>query len=134
MAGITSRAAFGAALNHMRHPFRWGLRTDCTAACEAFRALHGIDPIARHEERYSTALGAARILKRAGGYLAWCRATFDLPETTEPQAGDLALIESADTFGAALALCIQPGEYATKTERGMVITTAEIQGAWACRF
>lgn len=118
----------------MRHPFKWGLRTDCTAACEAFKTLHGIDPLGVCLDAYSTALGAARILKRAGGYLAWCRATFDLPKTTAAQVGDLALIESADTFGAALALCIQPGEYATKTERGMVITTAEIQGAWTCRF
>lgn len=118
----------------MRHPFKWGLRTDCTAACEAFKALHGIDPIARHEERYSTALGAARKIKKYGGYLAWCKLAFDLPETTQPQAGDLALIYSDGPFGAAMALCIQPGEYATKTERGMVITTADIQGAWKCRF
>ena len=121
-------------MGHMRHPFKWGLRSDCTAACEAFKALHGVDPLAGSTDNYSTALGAARILKRAGCYLAWCEATFRLPQTTTPEAGDIALINSADTFGAALAICIQPGEYATKTERGMVITTADIQGAWTCRF
>ena len=127
---ITSRAAFDAAFARMRQPFEWGLRSDCTAACEAFKAIHGVDPLADCADDYRTALGAARILKRAGGYLAWCRATFPMPETTHPQAGDLALINSADRFGAALAICIQPGEFAAKTESGMVITKADIQGAW----
>lgn len=118
----------------MRHPFKWGLRRDCTAACDAFKALHGVDPLDGCNDAYSAAIGAARILKHAGGYLAWCRATFDLPETTQPQAGDLALIDSADAFGAALAICIQSGEYASKTEAGMVITKANILGAWTCPF
>ncbi|HDZ80719.1 MAG TPA: hypothetical protein ENH56_05675 [Roseobacter sp.] len=100
----------------------------------AFDALHGTDPLEGGVDAYSTALGAARILKRAGGYLAWCEATFDLPRTTKPTAGDLALITSADTFAAALAICVKPGEYASKTETGMIITKANILGAWTCRF
>lgn len=131
---IDSRAAFGAALGSMRGPFAWGLRRDCTAACVAFCDLHGTDPLAGCQDSYTTVLGAARILKQAGGYLAWCEATFDLPTTTTPKVGDLALIASADPFGAALAICIQPGEYASKTETGMAITRAEILGAWTCRF
>lgn len=118
----------------MRKPFAWGLRSDCTVACAAFEALHGIDPLAGSEAHYSTALGAARILKRAGGYLAWCEAAFDLPDTTQSQPGDLALIGSADTFGAALAICIRTGVYASKTETGMAIAKAEILKAWTCRF
>tara|TARA_R110000824_G_scaffold399717_1_gene605572 strand:+ start:69 stop:470 length:402 start_codon:yes stop_codon:yes gene_type:complete len=133
MAGITERAAFNAAFSHLRQPFAWGLRSDCTAACVAFMALHGTDPLEGCADAYRTALGAGRILKRAGGYLAWCNATFDLATTT-PKAGDLALIKSADTFGAALAICIKPGEYASKTEAGMVIVKADILGAWSCRF
>jgi hypothetical protein len=76
-------------------------------------------------------LGAARILRRAGGYLEWCAFTFDLPQTTTPQAGDLALIVSADRFGAALAICVKSNEYASKTESGMIITQADILGAWS---
>lgn len=134
MAGVTARAALNAAFDTMRQPFAWGLRSDCTAACVAFKALHGSDPLEGCIDDYSAALGAARILQRAGGYLAWCDATFDLPRTDILQPGDLALIESADTFGAALAICIQPGEYASKTEAGMAITKADILGAWTCRF
>lgn len=134
MAGITERAAFDAAFDAMRKPFAWGLRSDCTAACVAFHALHGTDPLERCQDDYNGQIGAARILLKAGGYFNWCMSTFGLPETTKPQAGDLALIKSADAFGAALAICIRRGEYASKTEAGMVITKAEIMGAWICRF
>ena len=131
---MTPLAAFGAAWKHLRNPFAWGLRSDCTAACAAFSMLHGVDPLEGCKARYSTALGAARILKRAGGYLAWCRATFDLTETDTPQVGDLALIASADTFGAALAVCINHGEFASKSEAGMTVNRADILGAWTCRI
>ena len=134
MAGVDERAAFAAAFEHMRAPFKWGLRSDCTAACTAFAAIHGIDPLARCADHYSTALGAARILRRAGGYLAWCRETFDLPETPAPRAGDLVLIESADALGAALAVCIRPGEFAAKSEAGLVVVKTLIRGAWRCHF
>jgi len=132
MAGMTPQAALNAALCHMRQPFAWGLRNDCTVACVAFEALHGVDPLEGCVAHYKTAMGAARILKRAGGYLEWCRATFDLIETGTPQAGDLALVGSSDAFGAALAICVNPGEYAMKSEAGMVIMRTKHLGAWKC--
>lgn len=134
MAGITARAAFDAALGSMGGRFAWGLRRDCTAACVAFHALHGTDPLKDATAAYHNALGAYLILRRAGGYLAWCKATFDLPETDDPKTGDLALIKSADRLGAALAICIQPGEYAAKTERGLAFAPATILGAWTCHL
>jgi len=134
MARVTPQAAFNAALWHLRTPFAWGLRSDCTAACEAFKALHGLDPLAQCGASYTTAIGAARILNRAGGYLEWCRNTFDMPETDDPRPGDLALIVSADPLGSALSICINRGEYASKSETGMSINRANILGAWSCRF
>ena len=122
-----------AVLRHMRQPFAWGLRTDCTVACVAFEAMHGVDPLRNCGDSYNTALGAARIIKRAGGYLEWCRATFDLPENNTPRAGDLTLVESTDAFGAALAICVSPSEYAMKSEAGMIIARAKHLGAWKCR-
>jgi hypothetical protein len=116
----------------MREPFAWGLRKDCTVACVAFARLHGVDSLATASHTYKTALGAARILNRFGGYAGWCDATFDLPRTDSPGPGDLALIESADAFGAALGLCIQPGEFAIKTESGMTIAPATILKGWTC--
>jgi hypothetical protein len=132
VAGVTERAAFDAACAALRRPFAWGLRTDCTAGCVAFAVLHGADPLDGCRNAYSSRLGAARILKRAGGYLGWCRATFDLLETETPRPGDLALIESGDPFGAALSICIRPGEFACKTETGMAIARWRVLGAWTC--
>jgi hypothetical protein len=123
---------FAAVLRYMRQPFAWGLRTDCTVACVAFEAMHGVDPLRNCGDSYNTALGAARIIKRAGGYRDWCRATFRLLEIDTPRAGDLALVESADAFGAALSICVTQGEYAMKSEAGMVITQAKHLGAWEC--
>lgn len=133
MAGVTPQAAFRAAFDHMGGRFAWGLRSDCTAACVAFDALHDTDCL-KATAAYHNALGAHLILRRAGGYLAWCKATFDLPETDDPQPGDLALIKSADPLGAALAVCIQPGEFAAKTEHGLAIAPAEVMGAWTCHL
>ena len=118
----------------MRHPFAWGLRSDCTAACVAFTALHGKDPLAGCVESYKTALGAARILRRAGGYLEWCNATFKLIIVDDPQCGDLSLIPSADALGSALAISMGGNEFASKSKAGMVITKSEILGAWTWRF
>lgn len=117
----------------MRAPFSWGLRRDCTVACVAFSALHGTDPLGRCDVTYSTKREAYRIVTRAGGYLAWCRATIELPTTETPGPGDLALIESCDPLGAAMALCIKPGEFASKTETGLMISHGIVLEAWTCR-
>ena len=134
MAGISPQEALNAARHHMRHPFAWGLGSDCTAACVAFEELHGKDPLQGCKANYETALGAARILKRAGGYLEWCNATFDLISVDEPQCGDLSLIPSADALGSALAISMGGNEFASKSKAGMVITKSEILGAWTCRL
>mgnify|MGYP000194465989 CR=1 FL=1 len=134
MAGISPQEAFNAARDHMRHPFAWGLRSDCTAACVVFAALHGKDPLEGYASKYKTAMGAARILKRAGGYLEWCNATFDLISVDDPQCGDLSLIPSADALGSALAISMGGAEFACKSKAGMVIIKSKILGAWTCRF
>ena len=99
-----------------------------------FAALHGKDPLEGCAATYGTALGAARILKRAGGYLEWCNATFDLIRVDKVKCGDLSLITSADALGSALAICMGGDEFACKSKAGMVITKSKILGAWSCRF
>jgi hypothetical protein len=133
MARISPHDAFKSARHHMGQPFAWGLRSDCTAACVVFADLHGQDPLMGCLDSYSTALGAARILKRADGYLEWCDATFDLVKVDEENCGDLALIPSADKIGFALAICMGGDEFASKSEAGMVITKSKIKGAWTWR-
>ncbi|MGJ8561680.1 MAG: DUF6950 family protein [Litorimonas sp.] len=129
---ITPARVFGVARSHLSEPFEWRAGRDCTAACVVFEALHGVDPLARFDQAYTSSVEACLILKRAGGYLAWCRSIFDIEETETPQAGDLVLIQSSGPLGAALSICIQSGEYAAKTETGMIIVRSKVLGAWRC--
>jgi hypothetical protein len=77
----------------MRGPIVMGMSDCCPAACDVFQRLHGIDPMAPLRGRYHTAIGAARIIARAGGF--------------EALADDLA-------ERAGLARCVwQPGALAT---------------------
>jgi hypothetical protein len=129
---ITPERVFAVARRHLSKPFEWRAGRDCTAACVVFEALHGVDPLARFDQAYTSAVEARLILKRAGGYLAWCRSTFDIEKTETPQAGDLVLIQSSGPLGAALSICIQSGEYAAKTETGMIIVRSKVLGSWRC--
>lgn len=83
---------------------------------------------------YTGPAGAARIVRAAGGLAAWCRATFDLPRVAEPGPGDLVLIAAGRPWGAAMAICIRPGEVAGKSAAGLVVLTKPtILEAWTCR-
>lgn len=114
--------------------FEWGVSDCCTAACDAFSALWGIDPMGSDRGAYGGPVGAHRILRRAGGYLAWCGDRFaaaGLRETDYPQAGDLVLLPHRSV--GTLALCIQPGQFAGKGQLGVAIVGGSFQGAWTCR-
>jgi hypothetical protein len=132
MACMTPDLALRVALRSMSKTFRWGLRTDCTCACVAFASLHHVDPLGGCVDRYENAITACRILRRSGGYAQWCRNNIKLPSIAVPASGDLALIESSDCIGAAMALCIQPGEFAAKTHTGLKIVPAKSLEAWTC--
>jgi hypothetical protein len=134
---ITAAAVFAAARAEMSGPLIWGTCDCATAASAAWARLHGRDPLAAFSGRYSTATGALRILTRAGGYLAWCDTVFGaagLRQVASDRVGDLALINCAGPFGAALAISLGDGRFASKAEAGMVVTKAYIQEAWTCRF
>lgn len=132
-----NRAAFDAAQKHMGGPFLWFTSDCCKAACCAWASLWGRDPLAAFTGRYTTAKGALRILRRSGGYLAWCDEIFSasgVARSDHAGPGDLALVQCDGPFGAALALCINPYEYAVKTERGFTVRCHKEIGAWTCRF
>ncbi|WP_353475510.1 hypothetical protein PVT71_18260 [Salipiger sp. H15] len=69
---ITSRAALGAALEHMSGPWVWGSADCCTSACNAFLALHSIDPMACLRGTYQSFGGARRMIASFGGFLPMC--------------------------------------------------------------
>ena len=79
-------------------PFEWGRSDCCTRACDVFRALHGVDPMAPLRGRYDGPVGAARLIRSFGGWSAMC-------STLAAGAG---LIKGAGGPGSALGL-VQSG-------------------------
>lgn len=57
-----------ACLDVMDRPWQWGAADCCTAACDVFIALHGIDPMARLRGRYDSRMGALRMIAAQGGW------------------------------------------------------------------
>lgn len=104
----------------MSRPFEWGPCDCCSAACDVFAALWGFDPM-EPVRGYRGALGAARMIRRAGG----------LPELADRLAARLALSTGHATGGLALSaghrgrrtllICIMPGLWAGKSKDGFAI-------------
>lgn len=60
-------ARLAAYLSPLRlRPFAWGSHDCCLFAAGAVEAMTGVDPMPEFRGRYSTAIGAARALKRYG--------------------------------------------------------------------
>lgn len=88
-------------------PFVWGSRDCCLFAADAVLCITGIDPAIDFRNRYTTAKGAARVLKKYGGLKgAVERITMDHGMMEVPvalaQRGDVVLIDSP--AGDALAV------------------------------
>lgn len=130
MAGVTGEAVLAAAERVMLRDFAWAECDCCTAACDVFRALHGVDPMQAHRAAYSNALGAARLVARHGGWIAFTDAlarAAGLVSVDRPQAGDIGLVIAGDRH--SLAVCAGPGFWAAKTMRGFGIVPAA-ERAW----
>lgn len=136
MAGaVTPEAAFAAARAHMAGRLERGTHDCLTASCAASQALYGRNPLAAGLPHYRTYTAALRILRAAGGILAWSDAQFTaagMVRTDNPAPGDMALIETGRAKGGAtFALTIRRGEYAVKAATGLAITRGDLLGAWA---
>lgn len=124
MAAIALRAA----LRCMSGPFAWGARDCCTSACDAFRVIHGIDPMGHLRDRYRGRAGAERLIRDAGGMPALAgscaRAAGLVAGTGAP--GELGL-----TARGALVLGLGFGRWAGKAKEGLQIVTS-VERSWAC--
>lgn len=82
-------------------PFAWGEHDCCTFTAGAVEAMTGVDPIPEFRDRYTTAIGSARALRRYGaGTLA---ATLDgkFARISPPLAHRGDLIMSSGLLGLA---------------------------------
>lgn len=114
----------------MDRPWRWGAADCCTAACDVFLRMHGVDPMRSLRGRYSTRLGAMRHIMRAGGWLAMgddLAARAGLVHVQTGQPGDIGIIR--DACGVlALGICTERG-WAGKNDTGMSLGVKEMR-AW----
>lgn len=145
MAAIL-RAEPGAALapfldEAAARPFQWGVHDCALLLADWGCALTGIDAAAHLRGRYTTALGCARLLKRAGGLGAvvhHCAALIgfalrDGPARTGPAAtGDVGVIAVRTAAGVepAGAICAGGDRWAVLAATGVIVAPATPLFAW----
>ena len=115
----------------MDRPWQWGAADCCTAACDVFKRLHGVDPMEPLRGRYMSRVGAMRLVALDGGWLAMggkLAARSGLVES-DGREGDIGIIRTGDQL--ALGICLAPGVWAAKDETGMA-TVPDFVRAWTC--
>lgn len=104
----------------MSRPFEWGPCDCCSASCDVFAALWGVDPMAP-VRGYSGPLGAARMIRRVGGLPTLAETLAVRSSLTVGHAtGGLAL-SAGHRERRALLICIMPGLWAGKSKDGFAI-------------
>lgn len=98
---------------------------------------HGIDPMAGLRGHYSTALGAARIVRAAGGFRDLCRVQATRVGLVDGDGpGAIGIVEHADfkVIGGMLAYCYGPGLWMGKSFGGGETLRPElVTAAWQTR-
>jgi len=116
-------------LDVMDRPWRWGAADCCTAACDVFLRVHGVDPMEPLRGRYSTRLGAMRHIAQEGGFLAMGNRLADragLVRVDDARPGDIGVIRDGSGV-LALGICTEAG-WVGKSERGLA--SAQMVRAW----
>lgn len=114
---VTGREALEAALNYMDGEFESGVRDCCRGPASAFKALWGRETMAGLSYRCEET--ARALLEENGGLLRLAVRQFKesgLRRSLEhPGAIGILRVEHAHVGG----LCIAPGEWAVKADRGV---------------
>lgn len=127
---LTARAAAEAA---MLRPWAWGEADCCTAACSAFAALHGVDPMAPLRGRYADEAGARAAVAARGGWDVMTAGLAQAAGLTEiaPEAAPAGAIGLAVRAGErSLVLAVGDGLWAGKTLRGLALFRDGVVRAW----
>ena len=113
--------------------WKWGERDCCASACTVFFLLHGIDPMKPVRGKYSDAISAYRLIRDWGGFPAMAESLAQGAKLQIGQGkpGEIGLSGpgmAGGPDGRALLICIQPGQWAGKSEMGYTI----LPGAERC--
>lgn len=124
MAGMI----LAAALDVMDRPWKWGEADCCTAACDVFDRLYGIDPMASLRGRYTSRREAYRIVREMGGFEAMTQTLADKAGLREGngEPGEIGII-FGQMDGFALGICLAPGSWAGKTPTGLATLPAALR-------
>jgi len=122
---VTPDHVVAAAVAHMAGPWSW--REACYGpACDAFAALYGFDPMASVRGRFSTERGALLFVKRRGGMVRCVAGILEPQGFVQGQSpGALGVVSSTDSFGGAVAICVQPGTWARRAQHGLAVVNCE---------
>lgn len=88
--------------------FEWGKFDCCLFAADTVYAMTGVDPVAEFRGRYSTRIGAAKLIKAAGGFEAMITAVLGPPKSIlKVSRGDVVLgeVSSLEHLGPVLGVC-----------------------------
>ena len=109
---------------HFGGEFRWGRKDCCTAACDAFAELWGIDPMASLRGRYRTRREALALIAEHGGMGTLASelardARLMSRAPANARAGDVALMVVDGR--AALGIAVGDGFFAAKGPSGLTV-------------
>ena len=104
----------------------WGEADCCTAACDVFQALHGVDPMASLRGVYRTKIGAQRAIVAMAEALAREAGL----GVGQGEAGDIALVRTESGL-YALAVTLGEGACVAKSLNGGTILQG-FERSWAC--
>lgn len=111
----------------MSRSFEWGPCDCCSAVCDVFTSLWGID-VMPHLRGFTGALEAARILKRGGGLECLAETLLTRAGLQDGHAvGGIALSE-APPRRQSLLICIEPGLWAGKSHAGFAMLRTAKRG------
>lgn len=103
----------------MDRRWKWGEADCCTAACDVFQRLTGIDPMAPLRGRYDSWDSAHALIKEMGGFEAMTdtlAAEAGLVQS-DGRPGDIGVV-FGQANGFALGICLKPGAWAGKSISG----------------
>ena len=121
----------GVCMEVMDRPWQWGAADCCTAACDVFLRLYGIDPMTPLRGRYSSRVGALRMIAQEGGWLKMTdslAARSGLVHVPSEDPGNIGIVRTAEG-DLALGICVSPSVWVGKSERGLA-TVPKVLRIW----
>lgn len=122
--------ALEAAIAAMDHPWRWGTHDCCAAACSAFAALRGFDPMLPLRGTYATGADAADMIEAWGGFEFMTERLAAMSGMRPCAGGPGAIGLAIGIAGPMLVFGVGPDLWAGKTLRGFTLLH-RVERAWS---